>query len=166
MTIDAILVDVSPGETRVAFMDAGRLAELMVARGDHRDLTGNIYLGRVEKTLSGIQAAFVDIGLERSGFLAVADARPAGEAPDPKARDRITDHVTEGDAGEAPDPKARDRITDHVTEGGRGGGSSAQGTGAGKGRAPDHAAHAGGAHSRSDPRTSRRAGLAPNRGER
>ena len=98
MTIDAILVDVSPGETRVAFMDAGRLAELMVARGDHRDLTGNIYLGRVEKTLSGIQAAFVDIGLERSGFLAVADARPAGEAPDPKARDRITDHVTEGDA--------------------------------------------------------------------
>ena len=98
MAIDLILVDVSPGETRVAFMDAGRLAELMVARDDHRDLIGNIYLGRVEKTLSGIQAAFVDIGLDRSGFLGVADARPAGEAPTQKTRDRITDHVSEGDA--------------------------------------------------------------------
>lgn len=98
MAIDAILVEVSPGETRVAFMDAGRLAELMVARDDHRALTGDIYLGRVEKTLSGIHAAFVDIGLERSGFLAAADARTGAEAPERRNRDRITDHVSEGDA--------------------------------------------------------------------
>jgi ribonuclease G len=98
VAIDAILVDVSPGETRVALMDAGRLVELMVARDDDQAVTGNIYFGRVEKTLSGIQAAFVDIGLERSGFLATADARPAAELPDPKARDKITDYVSKGDA--------------------------------------------------------------------
>ena len=68
----------------------------MVARSDLEDVAGNVYLGRVEKTLPGIQAAFVDIGLRRSGFLALAEARPPG--PPAAGAGRITDHVGEGDS--------------------------------------------------------------------
>ena len=96
MTVDEVLIEVMPGETRVALLDRGRLGELLVARPDLEDVTGNVYLGRVERTLPGIQAAFVDIGLGRSGFLALAEARPPG--PPAAGADRITDHVGEGDA--------------------------------------------------------------------
>src|SRR6187200_2275566 len=54
-------------------MDAGRLAELQVDRGDERGFVGNVYLGRVVRVLPGMQAAFVDIGLEKAAFLYVGD---------------------------------------------------------------------------------------------
>jgi ribonuclease G len=60
-------------ETRVALMEDGRLTELLIDRGDERGFVGNVYLGRVVRVLPGMQAAFVDIGLERAAFLYVGD---------------------------------------------------------------------------------------------
>jgi len=101
VTIDHILIEAGPGETRIALMEGARLRELTVARADDCGVVGNVYLGRVERVLPGIAAAFVDIGLGRSGFLGLAEARPpdhaGGKAPAP-AGERITDYVTEGDA--------------------------------------------------------------------
>lgn len=101
MSTDEILIEAGPGETRIALMEGGRLRELVVARPDEGSVVGNIYIGRVERVLSGIGAAFVDVGLPRAGFLGLAEARPVGHAAgktDTAAPDRITDYVSEGDA--------------------------------------------------------------------
>ena len=95
MTIDRILISKGPGETRVALLSGERLTELLVARAGHDSIVGNIYLGRVEASLRGLDAAFVDIGLERAGFLALPEARPPGREG---GSDRIGDYVNEGDA--------------------------------------------------------------------
>ena len=71
-----ILCNSTGKETRVALMENGRLAELQIDRGDNRGFVGNIYLGRVVRVLPGMQAAFVDIGLERAAFLYVGDITP------------------------------------------------------------------------------------------
>lgn len=92
---EVILVSSSPGETRTALLEGGRLVELMVERAGAQGVAGNVYLGRVTRALPGIAAAFVDIGGERSAFLALAEARPPGQAA---GRDRITDYASEGDA--------------------------------------------------------------------
>lgn len=65
-----LLIDDSPGELRAALREAGRLVELIIERAGHESIVGNVYLGRIERVLPGLDAAFVDIGLERSGFLA------------------------------------------------------------------------------------------------
>jgi ribonuclease G len=83
---EEILVNVTPQETRVAVLAAGQVQELMVERAASRGLVGNIYVGRVARVLPGMQSAFVEIGLERAGFLHVADIRGErknGEAPRP-----------------------------------------------------------------------------------
>ncbi len=93
MSIDAILIDARPGETRAALMEGERLVEILVDRGG--SVVGNVYLGRVVKVLAGVQAALVDIGLDRPGFLGLAEARPAGVEG---GRDAIKDYAVEGDA--------------------------------------------------------------------
>jgi ribonuclease G len=65
-------------QTRVALLEEGRALELYVEPCDRPTLVGNIYKGRVDKVLAGMDAAFVDIGLERNGFLAVDEADAAG----------------------------------------------------------------------------------------
>jgi ribonuclease G len=70
---EEILINVTPQETRVAVMEFGIVQELHVERGSHRGIAGNVYLGRVKRVLPGMQSAFIDIGLERSAFLHVAD---------------------------------------------------------------------------------------------
>ena len=67
------VINVDPLETRVALLENRRLAELSVERAEERSLVGNIYKGRVDSIVPGIQAAFVDIGIERNGFLYVGD---------------------------------------------------------------------------------------------
>ena len=67
-------------ETRVAVLEDGRPAEMYVERPHRQSLVGNVYKGRVENVLPGMDAAFVDIGLERNGFLSVAEV-VAPEAP-------------------------------------------------------------------------------------
>ena len=68
-----ILISGSPRETRVAILEDDRLVELLVDRPDARRSVGDIYLGKVEAVLPGIQAAFVNIGAEKSAFLHASD---------------------------------------------------------------------------------------------
>ncbi len=80
MDIDCILINAEPGETRIALIHQGRLVELRIARPGDGPRVGDVYLGRVEKYLSGIKAAFVHIGAERSGFLVPGGPVREGEA--------------------------------------------------------------------------------------
>jgi ribonuclease G len=68
-----ILINHSPRETRVAILEDDQLVELLVDRPEARRMVGDIYLGRVEAVLPGIQAAFVDIGTEKAAFLHASD---------------------------------------------------------------------------------------------
>ena len=68
-----ILINATARETRVALLEDDVLVELMLERPDSGRIVGNIYLGRVEGVLPGIQAAFVDIGSEKAAFLHVSD---------------------------------------------------------------------------------------------
>ena len=70
---EEILINVTPRETRVAVVENGMLQELHIERGWRRGVVGNIYKGRVQRVMPGMQAAFVDIGLERGAFLHAAD---------------------------------------------------------------------------------------------
>ena len=94
MSIDRVLIEAGPGESRVALVDGERLVELVVARADGESVAGNVYLGRVQRLLPAIQAAFVDIGARRAGFLALAEVRPIGAA----GEGGIADYASEGDA--------------------------------------------------------------------
>jgi ribonuclease G len=70
---EEILINVTPQETRVAVMQQGSVQELHIERGSQRGLVSNVYIGKVKRVLPGMQSAFIDIGLERSAFLHVAD---------------------------------------------------------------------------------------------
>ncbi|MCS6764615.1 MAG: ribonuclease G [Candidatus Protistobacter heckmanni] len=83
MTED-ILVNITPQETRVAIVQQGAVQELHIERTLSRGLVGNIYLGKVDRVLPGMQSAFVDIGLERAAFLHVADIWQPREGKDAK----------------------------------------------------------------------------------
>src|SRR5258708_3560608 len=68
-----ILINANPRETRVAIIEDDQLSELLVDRPEARRMVGDIYFGRVDAVLPGIQAAFVDIGTEKSAFLHASD---------------------------------------------------------------------------------------------
>ncbi len=68
-----ILINVTPQETRVAFLENGMLHELYIERNRSRGLVGNVYKGKVVRVLPGMEAAFVEIGLEKAAFLHVSD---------------------------------------------------------------------------------------------
>lgn len=70
---DEILVNVTPQETRVAVVENGLLQEVYIERTSKRGLVGNIYQGTVSRVLPGMQAAFIEIGLERTAFLHISD---------------------------------------------------------------------------------------------
>jgi ribonuclease G len=91
-----ILINADPWETRVAVLDDAALVELHIERGHAHGIAGNVYKGKVIRVLPGMQAAFVDIGLEKAAFLHVSDlAAPediADEPPDvDEARDELGD---------------------------------------------------------------------------
>ncbi|HIE20593.1 MAG TPA: Rne/Rng family ribonuclease, partial [Rhodospirillales bacterium] len=75
MVVDHILLSTSPGETRVALMFEARLVEVLVERVGAASLVGNIYLGRIATVNKGLDAAFVNFGTGRDGFLALPEAR-------------------------------------------------------------------------------------------
>jgi ribonuclease G len=95
-----ILVNVTPRESRAAVVLQGVVQELYLERTNRRGLAGNIYKGRATRVLPGMQAAFIDIGLERTAFLHAADILPpAGldgviEAASPE---NVRELVNEGD---------------------------------------------------------------------
>ena len=106
-----ILINGTPRETRVAILEDDRLVELLVDRPDHRRMVGDIYLGRVEAVLPGIQAAFVDIGLEKSAFLHASDLLEPDDEHDP---DEEPEEVEDNDGtapgvGEADVPRSSRR---------------------------------------------------------
>ena len=70
---EEILINVTPQETRVAVVENGVLQEVYIERSQKKGLVGNIYKGRVSRILPGMQAAFIDTGLERTGFLHTSD---------------------------------------------------------------------------------------------
>lgn len=77
-----VLVNVTPSETRVAIVENGILQEIHIEREARRGLVGNVYVGKVIRVLPGMQAAFVDIGLDKAAFLHASDIftkAPAGE---------------------------------------------------------------------------------------
>jgi len=82
MTInEEILINITPQETRVAIIENGVLQEVCIERQSSRGIVGNIYQGKVNRVLPGMEAAFVDIGLEKAGFLHVSDI-DIGDASD------------------------------------------------------------------------------------
>lgn len=75
-----LLINVTPSESRVALVENGLLQELHLERADDISFVGNIYFGKVERVLPGMQAAFVNIGLSRTAFLHAGEiARPRPE---------------------------------------------------------------------------------------
>ncbi|MBB6521403.1 ribonuclease G [Pseudoteredinibacter isoporae] len=76
---EELLVNVSPTETRVALVENGFVQEVHIERTQAKGYVGNIYKGKVVRVLPGMQAAFVDIGLERAGFIHAADIAPLDE---------------------------------------------------------------------------------------
>ncbi len=70
---EEILINSTPSETRVALVESGMLQEVWLERASHTGYIGNIYQGEVSRVLPGLQAAFVDIGLERTAFLHARD---------------------------------------------------------------------------------------------
>lgn len=90
-----LLISVSPGETRIAQVNEGLLTSVAIIRPETRSLVGEIYLGRIESLHQGLQAAFVDIGTGKSGFLSVDDLRPRGER---KGGSSVNQYINEGDS--------------------------------------------------------------------
>ena len=114
-----IICSTTGRETRVAVMESGRVAELHIDRGDDRGFVGNVYLGRVVRVLPGMQAAFVDIGLDRAAFLYVGDIHPefltlheddVPDVPDEDAADLGGAPVTTKAAGRAGLPPIQDLL--------------------------------------------------------
>jgi ribonuclease G len=104
---EEVLINISPMETRVALVENGVLQEVRIERERSRGIVGNIYVGRVVRVLPGMQAAFVDIGLERSAFIHVSELTPRDRLPpeeeQPLAREEadmpsIDTLVKEGDS--------------------------------------------------------------------
>jgi ribonuclease G len=104
-----ILINGSQRETRVAILEDDRLVELLVDRPDHRRTVGDIYLGRVEAVLPGIQAAFVDIGQEKSAFLHASDLLEPDEDEEP-------DDEPAEEAVAAADPSAAEAVVEGAVE--------------------------------------------------
>ena len=112
-----LLVEGDPHQTRLAVLEAGRLVEFFVERHRDRGLAGNIYKGRVRRVLPGMRAAFVDLGLERDGYLYLEEME-GDEAEAPGAIPRRGEEVVvqiarEGLADKGP------RITTEITLPGR-----------------------------------------------
>jgi ribonuclease G len=102
-----ILISGTQREIRVAILEDEQLVELLVERPEARRMVGDIYLGKVEAVLPGIQAAFVDIGTEKSAFLHASDlvydedGDDEDEGDDEDAADDVADEVADAASGDA-----------------------------------------------------------------
>ena len=82
-----MIISASGHETMAAILEDDEVVEVFVERDKSRSVAGNVYKGRVSKVLPGMQAAFVDLGLERDGFLYVSDVIDPMAALDVDATD-------------------------------------------------------------------------------
>lgn len=93
---EEILVNVTPMETRVAVVDNGITQDIHIERSVSLGMVGNIYAGKVVRVLPGMQAAFVDIGAERTSFIHVSDIHDPALEGRARGSDAISDHLHEG----------------------------------------------------------------------
>ena len=93
---EEILVNVTPMETRVAVVDNGATQDIHIERTASRGMVGNIYAGKVVRVLPGMQAAFVDIGAERTSFIHVSDIFVSGGDGRAQGSDAIGDYLHQG----------------------------------------------------------------------
>jgi ribonuclease G len=117
MSNTLLLINADGPETRVALVEDGLLGELFIERKQERGIAGNIYKGRVERVLPGMQAAFVNIGLEKSAYLHVSDVRGT---PDDLKRLVAVGESSGAENGEEEEPEAPSgsaRIEDLLKEG-------------------------------------------------
>lgn len=77
-----IIINSTPNEIRVAILEDGEVVELLIERADARRIVGNLYKGKVTSVKPGLQAAFIDIGLEKAGFLHASDVVHGGTGDD------------------------------------------------------------------------------------
>ncbi|HEU4663362.1 MAG TPA: ribonuclease G [Dokdonella sp.] len=99
---EEILINVTPRETRVALVENGMLQEVHVERASRRGYVGNIYKGKVSRVMPGMQAAFVEIGLDRAAFLHASDI----------VRPHATVTGENGDGAPAPSPPIAELVRD------------------------------------------------------
>jgi len=118
-----ILINSTPEETRVALVENGALAEIHLERARDRGIVGNIYKGKVVRVLPGMQAAFVDVGLPKAGFLHVSDFYPGVDelpAIDADAVEHAAEAVAAPPSEPAPildlPPVAEFSVTAHESE--------------------------------------------------
>ena len=108
-----MIISSSAHETRVAILEDDQVAEIFIERERQRGIVGNLYKGRVSKVLPGMQSAFVDLGLERDGFLYVSDVVATFEEFDRLETDEDDGPERRGavpsDAPGAPDNRGNDK---------------------------------------------------------
>jgi len=116
-----IIINSNPHEIRIGIMEDGDLVELLIERADSKRIVGNLYRGVVTSVKPGLQAAFVDIGLERAGFLHASDlvheepeTAEAVDGPGPASRGRSRSHRDVPNIGDA--LKVGDEILVQVTK--------------------------------------------------
>ena len=111
---EEILVNVTPREVRAALLENGVVQEVQIERASRRGLISNIYKGRVSRVLPGMQAAFIDIGIERTAFLHTSDIarNPHEDVGNGNVETNIRDLVDEG--ADLLVPKGA-RLTTHIT---------------------------------------------------
>ncbi|MGD8934522.1 MAG: ribonuclease G [Gammaproteobacteria bacterium] len=91
-----ILINITPQETRVAILENGMVHEIYVERRRSKGLVGNIYKGRVARVLPGMEAAFIDVGLDRAAFLHVSDVAQARQNANGGGQPHISQVLREG----------------------------------------------------------------------
>lgn len=93
---EEILVNVTPMETRVAVVDNGATQDIHIERSASLGMVGNIYAGKVVRVMPGMQAAFVDIGAERTSFIHVSDIHDPAAEGRARGTGAISDYLHEG----------------------------------------------------------------------
>jgi ribonuclease G len=112
-----ILISGTARETRVAILEDDRLVELLVDRPDARRMVGDIYLGTVEAVLPGIQAAFVNIGAEKSAFLHASDLIEAEDEDEPSDHDDENGNGGGGNGGNRFSRRRLPNVADELKRG-------------------------------------------------
>ena len=131
-----MLINVAqPEECRIAILEDGVLEELYVERTSHESYVGNIYKGRIVNIEPSIQAAFVDFGVGRNGFLHISDVEPTYYRHLEERRDRGDDRGSRGGRGERPQGRRGD---DRGGSGPRPGPATASAAGRGRPARPRH----------------------------
>ena len=107
MSENTIVISVDAGETRIALIENGILSEIIVERDRDKSPVGNIYLGKVTRVLPGMQAAFIDIGLDRAAFLHVEDVIPKADFD--KLMSGEEEAAAEGEEGDEKEKDGKDK---------------------------------------------------------